>query len=176
MGTLDQMLLRPAHIFIQVLSADFVLRRIGRILQGGLVLALALLNLGIAWSPAQIAYLVLLIVNLTAFFGGLFVLGSAFTFWTVDSIEIMNIFTYGGTEMMSYPMSIYPRSMRAFFTFILPAIFLNYFPALHLLGKPDPLGYPWVAPYIFPLVGFGMLAAGASFWMLALRRYQSTGS
>lgn len=54
----------------------------------------------------------------------------------------MNIFTYGATEMMGFPMDIYPNLIRNFFTYILPAIFLLYYPALYILDKPDPLGMP----------------------------------
>lgn len=176
LGALDQMLLRPVNVFIQVFSADFVMRRLGRIFQGALVLVLSIVHLPVAWDLPLLAYILLLIVNLVAFFGGLFVAGSALTFWTIESIEVINIFTYGGSEMMSYPMSVYPRWMRAFFTFVLPGIFLNYYPALYILSKPDPLGFPPFAPFIFPLVGFGVLAAGSAFWQFALRRYQSTGS
>jgi ABC-2 type transport system permease protein len=135
-----------------------------------------MINLPVGWTLPMIVYTLLVILNMVAFFGGLFVAGSAITFWTVESIELVNIFTYGGTELMSYPLHIYQPWMRDFFTFILPGIFLNYFPALYLLGKPDPLGFPAFAPFIFPLVGLGVLAAGITFWQFALRHYQSTGS
>lgn len=114
LGRLDQMLLRPANIYIQVFGSEFVIRRLGRIIQGGGILVLALLNLKIAWNPVKIAYLPLVLLSLVAFFGGLFVIGAAITFWTTESIEVINILTYGGTEMYSYPMHIFPDWLRFF--------------------------------------------------------------
>ena len=62
---------------------------------------------------------------------------------------------------MSYPMQIYPRWMRGFFTYVMPFIFLNYYPALYFLDKPDPLHFPAFAPFLAPFVGVGLFAGGA---------------
>jgi ABC-2 type transport system permease protein len=176
MGAFDQMLLRPTGIMVQVMGAEFILRRLGRILQGGIVLTLALANLTVAWDAARVAYLPVVMASLIAFFGGLFMIGAGITFWTVESVEVINIFTYGGSEMMTYPMHIYPNPLVHFFTYILPAIFLLYYPALFILNKPDPFGRPLWASFLSPVVGFGVLLLGGLFWKFALRHYQSTGT
>jgi ABC-2 type transport system permease protein len=176
LGTFDQMLLKPVNIYLQVFGSEFVLRRLGRILQGLVVLALAIANLDIAWTVEKLLYLPVVLVAMVFFFGGLFILGAAITFWTVESIEVVNIFTYGGDEMMSYPMHIYPDWMRQFFTYIIPGIFMNYYPALYILGKPDPFGMPAYASWLAPLVGLGVLAASLTFWRFGLAHYQSTGT
>lgn len=176
LGQFDQLLLRPVDITLQVLGSEFVLRRLGRIVQGLTVLGLALTMLDIHWTLAKIIYLPLVFISLIAFFGGLFIIGATISFWTLESIEVVNIFTYGGTEMMSYPMHIYQDWLRRFFTYILPAIFLNYYPALYFLDKPDPLGLPPFAPFLAPAAGFGVLAAALVFWNVGIRHYQSTGT
>jgi ABC-2 type transport system permease protein len=89
---------------------------------------------------------------------------------------VINILTYGGNEMMAYPMHIYRDWMRRFFTFIVPAIFLNYYPALYFLGKPDPFNLPPFAPFLAPLVGLGTLVIALAFWNFGIRHYTSTGS
>ncbi len=175
-GLLDQLMLRPVDITLQVLGSEFIVRRIGRIAQGAAVFALGLALLPIQWTPLKLVYLPVVFASLVCFFGGLFIIGATITFWTVESIEAVNIFTYGGTEMMAYPMSIYPDWMRRFFTYIVPAIFLNYYPALYILGKPDPLGLPAFAPFLAPVAGFSVLLVAALFWQFGLRHYQSTGT
>jgi ABC-2 type transport system permease protein len=175
-GTFDQLLLRPAGLELQVLGSRFVVRRIGRILQGLVILGLALSALNVHWTAGKLMYLPLVFGGLIAFFGGLFMVGSTITFWTVESIEVVNIFTYGGAEMMSYPMHIYGEELRRFFTYVIPAIFLNYYPALYFLDKPDPLGFPPDAPFVAPLVGLGVLAAALAFWRFGVRHYQGTGT
>lgn len=176
LGRLDQMLLRPANIYVQVFGSEFLMRRLGRVFQGGFFLALALAKLNIEWTPAKVAYLPVVLLSLVLFFGGLFAVGAAITFWTTESIEVINILTYGGTEMYSYPMHIFPDWLRNFFTYIVPGIFLCYYPALFFLDKPDPLGMPPFAPFLAPLVGLGILIAGFGFFTYALRSYQSTGT
>lgn len=176
LGRLDQLFLRPASITLQVLASEFILRRLGRIMQGAVILGYALLDHPQLLNPVPLLFIAVVGVSTVCFFGGLFIVGAAVTFWTVESIEFMNIFTYGGSEMMSYPMNIYQDWLRSFFTYILPAIFLVYYPVLWLLEKPDPLGMPAFAPFLSPVVGFGVLAASLAFWQYGLRHYQSTGT
>ncbi len=40
-------------------------------------------------------------------FAGLFVLQATMCFWTIESLEMMNILTYGGVEAAQYPLAIY---------------------------------------------------------------------
>jgi ABC-2 type transport system permease protein len=175
-GSFDQLLLRPVHITLQVLGSQFVIRRLGRVVQGAAVLAVALALVDVRWTLGKILYLPVVLVSLVCFYGGLFITGATITFWTVESIEVINIFTYGGSEMMSYPMHIYREWMRRFFTFIVPAIFLNYYPALFFLDKPDPFGLPPFAPFLAPIAGLGVLGVALAFWRFGIRHYQSTGS
>lgn len=175
-GTFDQMLLRPVNITVQVMGSDFTLRRLGKILLGGIIFSLALKLTTIHWTVAKLLYLPVIVVSMICFFGGLFVIGSTITFWTIESIEVMNLFTYGGSYVISHPMHIYQRWMRQFFTFVVPAIFLTYFPALYFLDKPDPLGFPSVAPFLSPFVGAFVMLLALAFWRFGLSHYQSTGT
>jgi len=184
LGRLDQLMLRPASLTVQVLGSEFLLRRLGRISQGLAIFGLALANLSVAWDLERILLLLVVIFSTMCFFGGLFIFGSAVTFWTIESIELINIFTYGGVEMMSYPMNIYSDWLRSLFTYIIPASFLVYYPSLFLLGKTDPTGITAALPgglqalvhWLSPLVGIGMLAVGRAFWEFGLKHYQSTGT
>ena len=173
-GTFDKLLLRPVDITLQVMSSRVELRRLGRIGQGLVIWALAIPE--VHWTPDKVLYLPFVFVSLVLFFGALFIIGATTTFWTVESVEAINILTYGGSEMMSYPMHIYQRGLRGFFTYVVPAIFLNYAPALYFLDKPDPLGLPSFAPFVAPLVGFGAMAAALAFWRFGIQHYASTGT
>lgn len=177
LGEFDRILIRPVNTFLQVLTAQFTLKRLGRIGQGAIVLGWALLALDRLWTPIQIGYMVVTIAGGVFFFSGLFIFGSGISFWTVDSLEVMNMATYGGQFLTQYPMSIYGDFLRAFFTFVIPMAFINYYPALWLLGKPDPFGGPigllaFLAPFVCMLV-FGL---GTGMWRRGARRYASTGT
>jgi len=177
LGEFDRVLIRPISAFLQVLTAQFTLKRLGRIGQGAIVLGWALIALAEVWTPLKIGYMVIAISSGTFFFAGLFIFGSGISFWTVDSLETMNMATYGGQFMTQYPMTIYGDFMRAFFTFVIPMAFINYYPALWLLDKPDPLGGPvTLLALIAPLVCLLMFVIGVQLWRTGVRHYTSTGS
>lgn len=177
LGEFDRVLIRPVNLFVQVLSSQFTLKRLGRIGQGAIVLGWALLALNLTWTPLQIGYMIVTIVSGVFFFSGLFIFGSGISFWTVDSLEVMNMATYGGQFLTQYPLTIYGEFLRSFFTFVIPMAFINYFPTLWLLGKPDrssgPIG--WLA-FVAPFVCVLMFACGVALWRRGVRHYASTGS
>jgi ABC-2 type transport system permease protein len=176
LGSFDQLLLRPASPTLQVFGSRFNLRLVAHILQGLVIFGIALSLANVNWTPLKLLYLPLVIFSLVLFFGGFFLVGATITFWTVESVEAVNIFTYGGGEMMAYPMHIYPEWLRHFFTFIIPAIFLVYYPALFFLDRPDPFNMPPFAPCLAPVAGLSVFAGALLFWRFGLKHYQSTGS
>lgn len=174
-GEFDRFLIKPRNTFFQVLSSEFLPRRLGRVAQAVLVLALSLLWLQTSWGLEKWVFLSWTILGGALFFAGLFVIEATFAFWTVESLEVVNIFTYGGAYMASYPMNIFAEWMRNFFIFILPLAFVNFYPALYLLGKADPFGLPRSMPFLaFPLCS-SVFLVGMAFWRLGVRHYQSTG-
>ena len=175
-GTLDQVMLRPVSVTLQVFGSDFALRRIGHTLVGIVILSYALGNADITWTFAKLAYLPVVLASMVFYFGGLFIVGATITFWTVEAVETMNVLTYGGTFLISYPMHIYDAWLRRLFTYIIPAIFLNYYPALYFLDKPDPFGFPAFAPFLAPVAGLVIFIAALAFWRFGLKHYQSTGT
>jgi ABC-2 type transport system permease protein len=78
--------------------------------------------------------------------------------------------------MISHPMHIYPDMLRRFFTYIIPVIFIGYYPTLAIFEIPDPFNMPhWIA-YIAPLIGLGSLGIASIFWRFGIKHYQSTGT
>ena len=175
-GRFDQLLLRPVNITLQVLGSRFVLRRLGKMIEGLIIFFYGLSQINVSWTIFKILYIPVLSISQVLFFGSLFIIGATTTFWTMERLEILNIFTYGGSEIMSYPMHIFPRTIRLIFTFVVPAIFLSYFPTVFILGKTDPLNAPGFVAFLAPFVGIIMLLIALRFWRFGIRNYQSTGS
>ncbi len=176
LGEFDRVLVRPVSAVVQVAAAQFSLKRLGRIAQGMIILIGALTTLHVTWTPPRIVYLILTIAAGIFFFMGLFIFGSGVSFWTVDGLEAMNVVTYGGQTMVSYPMHIYQAWLRSIFMFIVPMAFVNYYPALYLLDKPDPLGGPTWLAFIAPMVCVIVFLAGLRMWWFGVSKYTSTGS
>jgi ABC-2 type transport system permease protein len=175
-GRFDQLLLRPVNITLQVLGSRFVMRRLGKMAEGLIIFLFGLSLINIPWTPLKILYLPLLAISQVLFFGSLFIIGATTTFWTTERLEILNAFTYGGNEVMSYPMHIFQKPIRWIFTFLVPVIFMSYFPAVYLLEKPDPFNAPIFVSFLAPLVATGMFFLANRFWHFGIRNYQSTGS
>lgn len=175
-GSFNTFLLRPAPLRLQIFGSDFALRRVTRLFLAAGILAYGVTASGAIWTPEAALLLTGSVLGMVAFFGGLFVIGGTLTFWTVESVEAMNVLTYGGRTLISYPMDIYGQFLRKTFTYLLPAAFLSYFPVLHVLGRPLPDGLPSLAAYLSPLVGPLMLAAAFAFWRVGVRHYGGTGT
>ncbi len=175
-GDFDRVLLRPRSTAMQVAGQELQLVRIGRLTQGLFVLVWSAIALRIPWTPGKIVLLIASIAGGACLFSGLFILQATLCFWTTDSIEIVNTMTYGGVETARFPLTIYRDWFRRFFTFGVPLACVTYFPALVILGRPDPLGTSRLFQSLAPLIGFGFLLVTLRVWQFGVRHYRSTGS
>jgi ABC-2 type transport system permease protein len=175
-GNLDRLLLRPRTLTLQLIGHDFRVSRAGRLMQGFVVLLIGAASTDLAWTPLHLALATWTVAGGAALFFGLLVLQGALTFWTTESLEAMNVVTYGGVEAAQYPLSLYAEWFRNFLIFVVPLGCVAYYPVLALLGRSDSLGAPdWFLPAA-PLAGFAFLAAAFVPWRLGVARYTSTGS
>ncbi|MFB7526788.1 ABC transporter permease [Streptomyces sp. NPDC056178] len=175
-GTLDTLLVRPVPVLAQVAADRFALRRLGRITQGALVLGYALVALEVDWTPLRVVMIPLMLLSGAAIYAAVFVAGAAFQFVAQDASQVQNSFTYGGNTLLQYPPSIFAKDLVRGVTFVVPLAFVNWLPALYVLGRDYPLDLPgWVA-FLPPVVaGLCGLLAGLA-WRTGLRAYRSTGS
>jgi ABC-2 type transport system permease protein len=175
-GDFDLVLIRPLSSLFQVVSNDFALRRLGKLVQGVAVLVFAVSRLDVDWTPARIGMLVLAVVTGAAIFAGVWIGLATIAFWLVDSLEVANAFTYGGNFVAQYPVNIFGPWLRRLVVFVIPVAFVSYFPSLYILGKEDALGLPRALQFASPLVAVLALAGGGLLWRAAVRRYRSVGS
>jgi ABC-2 type transport system permease protein len=139
-------------------------------------LAISLVLVEIDWTALRLLMLAVAIICGVVIFCAIWVIGAAITFWTVQTSEVTNVFTYGGSELVAHPMSIYSEWLRRFFTFVVPLAFVSYLPALYILDRPDPLGLPVAVQFLSPAVAAAFFLAARAAWTLGVRHYQSTGS
>ena len=205
-GRFDTLMVRPVGVFSQVLANDFVLKRLGRLAQGLAVMVVAIEAKGLHLAPWQWAVMVGAVACGTLCYMALFMVQAASCFWTVESLEAFNLLTYGGSEMITWPVDIYPVWLRRFFTFVVPLVFINYLPARLILGKGAGVAgggltgagsvataaaaTPTIATaatttattlapwtgWLAPLVGVVVFLLARRVWDFGVRHYQSTGS
>ncbi|HEX9068758.1 MAG TPA: ABC-2 family transporter protein, partial [Ktedonobacterales bacterium] len=152
-GNFDRVLVRPASPLVQVASSDFRVRRLGRISQGALSFAVAwwLLH-GIEWTPAKALALATGFASGGLIFVAIFMLEATICFWSIESTELTNILTYGGREMLSWPLTIYNELMQRVFLFCIPLAFGAFVPVCFILGKPLPFSLPGWVVFLGPLL------------------------
>ncbi|MEV1287853.1 ABC-2 family transporter protein [Micromonospora sp. NPDC049679] len=175
-GLLDAVLVRPLGALPQLLLMDLPLRKLSRALFGVAVLVVALARADIAWTPARLALAVVAPLAGVLFFGSIFVASASLAFWWIESGEVGAAFTYGGRDVTSYPMTVYSGWFRRLFAYGLGFAFVAYYPALALLGRPDPLGRPSWMGWLAPGVALAAAFAAAAAWRVGIRHYRSTGS
>jgi ABC-2 type transport system permease protein len=174
-GNFDILLVCPRGTLLQVVASDIAIRRIARVLQGAIVLVYALGGLTIHWTPWRALVFAASLPSGVVLFGSIWVVGACVTFWTTDGGEFTNAFTYGGTTMAQYPFDIYATWLRRFLGYFVPLAFVCYFPALYVLGKPDPLGLPRFLDFCSPIVALAAAFVAGSVWRFAVRHYRSAG-
>jgi ABC-2 type transport system permease protein len=175
-GLLDAILVRPLGALPQLLVVDFGLRRVGRAALGLALLPVALNLVHIDWTPARAALVVLTPLAGMVFFSAIFVASSTVAFWWIESGELAASVTYGGRDFTTYPITVYSGWFRRLFAYTLGFGFVAYYPALALLGRPDPLGLPAWLGWASPLVAGVAAGLAAVAWRVAIRHYRSTGS
>jgi ABC-2 type transport system permease protein len=72
---------------------------------------------------------------------------------------------------VQYPLTIYPKAIGVWLTWVIPYGFASFYPASYLLGK-DIGALAWLGP----VVAAALLALAYAVWRFGLRYYSSTGS
>lgn len=177
LGEFDRVLLRPLSSLIQVASSDFRLRRLGRITQGivALFIATALIP-SFHWTLVKVGVLFVSVSSSATIFLAIWLLGATMCFWTVEPTELFNILTYGGRDLLSYPLTIYNQVMQRIFLFVIPLAFGVYVPACYILNRPLPFGMPENIVFLSPAIAILFLLIANAIWHFGVRHYQSTGS
>src|SRR3954452_7458939 len=174
-GTFDLVLVRPRGSLFQLVASDFVVRQLGRLIQAGAVFAWAVATVDADWDAARVAFLPVALVCGTVIFSAVFVAASCIAFFVVDAREMQSAFTYGGSFLTQYPMTIYGTWLRRMLAFIVPMAFVAYEPASYILGKDEGSELPDWAQLASPLAAAGAAVAVGLLWQACVRHYRSAG-
>ena len=170
-GGFDRALVRPRNVVFQVLASRADFARLGRVVQAVAMLVYAMPRSGIIWTWDNILTLCLMVVCGMLIFFGLFVLYGAFSFFTVEGLEFMNILTHGGLEHGRLPFSIYGDGVLKFLTYVIPLALVQYYPLLYLTGREDSILYA-----LTPVLALLFLLPCYLLFRFGMRKYKSIGS
>lgn len=169
-GTFDRILLRPMRPMFLVLCESIEFARLGKLIQGVIMLVMGIVLSPVAWTFSKIIVLLLMLAGGAAVFSGLFIIYAGASFFTIEGLEFINILTYGAREYGAYPMDIYGKNLLRFCTLIIPYALFQYYPLCFLLGRTTNL-----LCAIAPLADFLFLIPCILFWRYGISRYTSAG-
>jgi len=175
-GDVDRYLLRPAGLYLQLITRYAPLMALGDALLGFGALAIFAPRAPVDWTPAKVVFLAVALIG-----GGLvesgmqtFLAGLSFRTTSTTSLRILVDDTI--TRFSGYPLTMFNRWGFLSLTFVFPMAFIAYLPATVLLGRTDQLPIPaWLA-YVSPLGGLVVFTVGLTFFNRMIRGYNSPGS
>lgn len=170
-GEFDRLMIRPQNLLIQSICMEFDLSKIGRIVQTLIVLVISISKINIDWTIYKILVFILMNIGCFIIFFAIFILKATFCFWTINGLEFMNILSEGGKKVAQYPINIYEKWFRLFFTYIVPFGIVNYFPVMYLFGKSNNLYFG-----IMPIGTIVFFVTCIFIWEIGVKHYESTGS
>jgi len=169
-GELDLALLKPINLRFLVSTRYFEFDHYPRMIVLFFLIFKFLSDLSV--NPSVFAWL-----NFGLLFAlGIFIFYNLFFIFTTTNIWFMRLFNLGDlfSETISvsrYPLYIFKRSARLFFTYVIPVAFIATFPAQALLSRA---GFGRVL--LGSLIGLVMFFLSQKFWRFALRHYHSASS
>ena len=170
-GSFDRILVRPRNTIFQVLASQVDFSRLGRFAQAVIILVYALPRSGIDWTADRVFTLALMIACGAVLFFGLFVMYAAFSFFTIEGLEFMNVLTDGAREHGRLPLGVYGDGVLKFLTYVVPLALVQYYPLLYLTGREESFLYA-----LAPVLSLLFLLPCYVFFSYGLRKYRSTGS
>lgn len=169
-GTLDFTLTKPEDAQVLVSLGQVHVWRLADVLQGAVVLGIALHLL-----HAQVGLLQALAFGAALVAGALIVYSfwlilATFSFWFVEVENILVIFQ-SMYEAGRWPVGIYPRWLCASLTFVVPVAFAVTVPSEALMGRLTPRA-------LLAALGLalGLLAGARVFWQHGVRRYSGASA
>lgn len=166
----DRILVRPRGLVFQVLCQEMKPTVAARVLQGVLMLAYGIQAGEILWTAGRVLTVIAMVLCGAAVFFGVYLLTAALCFFTLQGLEVMNIFTNGIQEYGKYPFDIYGKGALWLLTVLVPMALVQYWPLQYLLGR----GPGWYG--CLPLAALLFLLPSGAAWRSGVAHYRSTGS
>jgi ABC-2 type transport system permease protein len=175
-GDVDRFLLRPAGIYLQVITRYAPLMALGDTLLGFGSLAIFATQTSVSWTPGKVVFLIAALVGGGLVEAGMQTFLAGFSFRMTSTISLRVLADDTITRFSGYPLTMFNRWGFLSLTFVFPMAFIAYLPATVLLGRTDQLPIPsWLAG-ISPCGGLVVFAIGLTFFNRMTRTYNSPGS
>lgn len=170
-GNFDIILIRPRSLFIQIIGSDICYEKVGRLLVSISVFIFSAIKVIKGFSILKILLLLLMVFGAMLTILSVMIIGAAFCFYTIQGLEVINIFTDGTRQLAQYPMGIYKKFVRIFFSLVIPIGLANYYPLNFLTDRSSNPIY-----LLFPLYAIVLFIISNLIFYIGTKKYASSGS
>ena len=168
-GDFDKILLRPVHPLISIIGSSKEFTSLGYFGLGLFMTIIMLIKLAIPVTFILILKIVVFSIIGTAIIGAINTIFSIASFWTYKSNEVIWTF-YKIYTFAQYPIDIYNGFIKFLITYILPYVFVAYYPTMNYLGMDKYM------IYLSPIVAIVLWIIAINVGNWALKKYRSTGN
>ena len=170
-GSFDLLLIRPRNLYLQIIGSDIYYEKITRVLSTLILFIYSSTKVLDSFTLSNLFMLLMMVLGSFIVIMSLFIIGASVSFYTIQGIEFINIFTDGTKHVCQYPMSIYSKIVRHIFTFIIPITLLNYYPLEYLTGRVNNNLYIFL-----PIIPCLFIIPAIIIFKIGLKKYKSSGS
>ena len=161
--------MRPVHPLLSIIGESKAFTAIAYFGLGLFITIKMLIELAIPITFILILKIVFFSIVGALILGAIQTILSITSFWTYKSNEI--IWTFIRMHSFAkYPIDIYNGFIKFLITFILPFVFVAYYPTMDYLGIGNHL------MYLSPIIAIVLWVIAIKVWDLALKKYRSTGN
>lgn len=166
-GSFETVLLKPINPIVFLMATTFEPESFGLVIGGLVIFIVSLCNIG-AVTISMFAHFLVLFAAGVAVMLGFSMIMAAVSFKWVGNSRIPEIFN-SIKAFGQYPVSIFPKAIRSFSTFIIPVAMIGCFPASALLGNVPDYAYISVLPCIL------FMFFGIWLYQKMIKLYQGVG-
>jgi ABC-2 type transport system permease protein len=166
--------LRPASVFIQYIGREVQYIGFADMFVALVGLGVAYFKLDLHWSLGLWLFIPLVVISGTVIEMTINLMVACISFWTGRSSIALDMVMEFNVLVQHYPIDIFTTWFRIVVTGLIPVAFMNYYPALILLGKIEKTNAPWIG-FLSPVVALLLAGLTSIVWKFAMRRYSSSG-
>jgi len=171
-GEFDRIMLRPRSTAMQAAALRFHLSRFSRVLGMGAFAVFMLRAQDIAIGAREILLFIGALAGGTLVYTGIFIIAATVSFFTIQPLDVIYIFTNGSYQVAKVPPRLLPDWLRRAFTYIAPMFAFCYYPAASICGWGEA---DWPGYMALP-AGAAFLVVSLAIWQFGVRHYKGTGS
>ncbi|SHM14105.1 ABC-2 type transport system permease protein [Ruminococcus flavefaciens] len=170
-GTFIKYYFRPLDIMFSFTSEVVEVKGLTQGLFGTGLLIWSMIKMDHAFSLFNIISMIVMFIFSSGIMISFLIISSSTSFWIVNSDSVMTLATKF-KDYAKYPMTIYSKSLKLIFTYIIPVGFISFYPSDFFL-HPDSFDKSIL---LLPLISAIFFFISYKVFMIGAAHYSGTGS